>query len=1234
MALMFLLAMFSFPRGQAVRSCGSDPLQCYLQSLVIKIPDECFAISGGSELCVTNAEVYNLHVADIESSYSSSAPFTLNVDLVNAGAQVRGDYAYGRLMKGSVIGTTAMSLDLSILVATDESIYPLPSNVSFSFCAFPGITISLEFGNAVLDGLARAMESKIEAGIVNAVCTTLNADIANQTALKFETKLDPLLLDVIRFGPSVPAVYGTEYINWADSLIGKAHAFISKVVGCLERKFPNLVIPALPSLIDRLLDIATNGTGSITIVLPGAGFPVDLGNNTTLAVEACTISGLDTFGELAVLNTVPSSNVSLTSQARLDTLNMTFHLALNVTGAMGGRYSEKLVTTVSARHVLVSTELLLLALESKVNSLYLDQVLLSPECLLCAIQVASFSSIGLQLNMSEVVLSQVSSGGGSDIVALIDNSLQLALGGFQVLTTSLLAGLMQGPVRTALNAVIARALESSAASASCLPHTPSSTEQLIVWPESAALSKVEHLINDIMGAEKLNAAIKCAINGSFDMDAGPLHLHMDGLDSFSSIQILQPIDTFALRNEITLAALGKPLVVTMSALEKGKKLTGDTSTHSLEISAQNLSLAFDLLLELDMNKAMNLQWSQVGCPGCLASTLKKVAILPNMNASVANATLTASGKSKSVTRATQAILEIATGTKSTQAINNNLATWTGSSDALCKNGGVAPTDSGAPTATGSGPPAWWPTVLIVTSVACCFGLLAAAWHRSKSSKSSAQEMKERMVLGGGSTLFFPGSLLLDAKLPVLLRMMIPLLIVGNVVLFAVSNASVDAVTVQVTARIGGFSTSINAFGFSLSGTVRDMWDAKTYFIAVLIAFFSGCWPYVKLLVLLVAWVVPSNRLSVQRRYEGLKVVDRYGKFSLLDYYVMVLFMSAFYLKFQLADLGEVTVNVVPHFGFNSFLAATISSLVLGHVVIAAHRHCEGGVRENEDTSSDDRECLSSHNYSHSTAAGGEKVRITLRGKRWTAILLIITAGFFVAATCVHTFSFTFIGLTGLLLGNSATTTYSYYTVGQMLPTASGTPDDWKVRALQVAYYSFGVGMPAGLLAALAVVWWVPLSLKRQRQALVFLECLSAWSAIDVFLLSVFGALLQIQQFAAFIVGDSCDGINALLAKYMDGILEGQDVCFDLIANLLPETAWILFLAVLLISVVSISCMSMLEQSIKDRESALVVVFENGDCDLTDPLLLEPMEPVTGLHVPNSSFHVRLLVTCGLVETVV
>jgi hypothetical protein len=115
-----------------------------------------------------------------------------------------------------------------------------------------------------------------------------------------------------------------------------------------------------------------------------------------------------------------------------------------------------------------------------------------------------------------------------------------------------------------------------------------------------------------------------------------------------------------------------------------------------------------------------------------------------------------------------------------------------------------------------------------------------------------------------------------------------------------------------------------------------VWDAKVYALATLIAFFSGAWPYVKLICLFVCLTFPTRYLNQERRETALVIMDILGKWSLIDFYVMILFMSAFALKINLSSpdpvspqlINKIVINtyVLPKWGIYSFLIATISAL--------------------------------------------------------------------------------------------------------------------------------------------------------------------------------------------------------------------------------------------------------------------------------------------------------------------
>jgi hypothetical protein len=92
----------------------------------------------------------------------------------------------------------------------------------------------------------------------------------------------------------------------------------------------------------------------------------------------------------------------------------------------------------------------------------------------------------------------------------------------------------------------------------------------------------------------------------------------------------------------------------------------------------------------------------------------------------------------------------------------------------------------------------------------------------------------------------------------------------------------------------------------------------------------------------------------------------------------------------------------------------------------------------------------------------------------------------------------------------------------------------------------------------------PMTLQRQRSLLVAAEIANAWSAVEVFVLSIVAALLQISTFASFIIADKCDLINRLAEDLIGGDLIPNDdaVCFTVKASVEPN-CWYLVVGVLL-----------------------------------------------------------------------
>jgi hypothetical protein len=387
------------------------------------------------------------------------------------------------------------------------------------------------------------------------------------------------------------------------------------------------------------------------------------------------------------------------------------------------------------------------------------------------------------------------------------------------------------------------------------------------------------------------------------------------------------------------------------------------------------------------------------------------------------------------------------------------------------------------------------------------------------------------------------------------------------------------------------SDEMSLFAFSLGNSVHDMWEAEVYPLAVMILLFSGVWPYVKLGLMLCCWIAPLQKLSASKRESLLMWLDALGKYSLVDAYVLVMMMVAFRFHVSLQDEAMVVdVLVTPRWGFYGFLLATMTSLAVGHIVLAYHRHC---VSEREISSSERSETLMDHVF----VVDGRRMMLTVWCKRLTCFLIIVAMILLAIGIGTDSFNFEFKGAAGLFLEDPKQS-YSVLTLGQNIPKSVSDPNDFGIRWIEITYFLFAVGMPFTCLMVMLLLLYSNLTIQSATRLYVLAEIANAWSAMEVLCMSVIAALLEISQFAAFIIGDKCDGINKFLAAFLDKPLDGDDVCFDVVATLAPSCGY-LFGGSIVCSVVSWGMLQLAHAALEERvgrENAVVEKnsFMGGD----------------------------------------
>ena len=139
------------------------------------------------------------------------------------------------------------------------------------------------------------------------------------------------------------------------------------------------------------------------------------------------------------------------------------------------------------------------------------------------------------------------------------------------------------------------------------------------------------------------------------------------------------------------------------------------------------------------------------------------------------------------------------------------------------------------------------------------------------------------------------SMFSSCDIPLLVRWVMPLIILGNIVFFLSGHLSLGA-EVKIQIGVAGQILTIEQFyQFSMARSTIEIWQAGGKTLAILILLFSGIWPYTKQLITLALWFLPPTRCSISRRGSILLWLDTLAKWSIVDIFTLVVSIAAFRL---------------------------------------------------------------------------------------------------------------------------------------------------------------------------------------------------------------------------------------------------------------------------------------------------------------------------------------------------
>ena len=427
------------------------------------------------------------------------------------------------------------------------------------------------------------------------------------------------------------------------------------------------------------------------------------------------------------------------------------------------------------------------------------------------------------------------------------------------------------------------------------------------------------------------------------------------------------------------------------------------------------------------------------------------------------------------------------------------------------------------------------------------------------------------------------SLFLHPKIPLFWKIFIPLGIFSTIALFISSNSGTGA-SVYIAFHIGRRIQIPSLFDFGLINSVRDMWKGSAYILSVLVAIFSGIWPYLKLILMLISFVLPTSLYNERKRANILRILDATGKWSILDSYVMTLMLVAFHfhIEFPVVAPSEakesslIDVFVRAAFGFFTLILGTIISLYLSHIITFLHRSLDEHPDQNKGEKAESYTALIS--FSENKYLDKRLFRTLI------SFLLFLTLGLVLVGSNITSFTFYFHGLAGYaldLFNIAPHRDYSVLELGFQVPESAENPTNGIIIFTQIIFFLTVFIMPVSMLLTLMFLWFVPLPRKAQKIFYSITEILNAWSCLDVFVLSIIAAITEIGTFTEFIVGDKCDAINPFIIKYFDKELEGHNTCFEVQAYL-KEGCWLLFVAAIIFFISSNYIMKVCRNALDER----------------------------------------------------
>ena len=186
---------------------------------------------------------------------------------------------------------------------------------------------------------------------------------------------------------------------------------------------------------------------------------------------------------------------------------------------------------------------------------------------------------------------------------------------------------------------------------------------------------------------------------------------------------------------------------------------------------------------------------------------------------------------------------------------------------------------------------------------------------------------------------------MSANIPRIIRILIPVGILMNILLFISSHLS-NFAAVDLNIQIDLLHNSVTRiFEFSVLKLAFGMWSSGSKFLAMIVFFFAILWPYIKQITMLILWLIAPSKMGLSRQGYIFQLLEAIGKWQMIDTFVFVISFGILRLSFTSMDeyklfpdlFYDIELAIVPLWGLYANFMGQIFSQIILRAVISYHQ---------------------------------------------------------------------------------------------------------------------------------------------------------------------------------------------------------------------------------------------------------------------------------------------------------